>query len=84
MRVSVPVGIACGSDVKLGYGILKEIADDNPNVVDDPAPSIICHPLGDNALQFTARCFIDSVDSQWPVTTSCTTRSADDSAKQGS
>jgi potassium efflux system protein len=69
VRLSVPVGIAYGSDVERALRILWQVADDDPDVLKDPEPSIIFWKFGDNALELSSRFYISSVDDYWPVTT---------------
>ena len=69
VRLVIPVGIAYGSDVEEALRILKQIADDYPIILDDPAPSIIFGNFGENALELTARFYIESFDDYWPVMT---------------
>jgi potassium efflux system protein len=58
MRVSVPVGIAYGSDVEQALEILGEIVADNPSVLKDPEPRVMFENFGDNALELSVRCFL--------------------------
>lgn len=69
IRLVIPVGIAYGSDVGDALRILGDIAEENPAVLDDPAPSIIFENFGDNAVELTARFFITSFDDYWPINT---------------
>lgn len=69
VRLVIPVGIAYGSDVEEALRILKQIADDYPIILDDPEPSIIFGNFGENALELTARFYIESFDDYWPVMT---------------
>ncbi len=66
-RILVSVGIAYGSDVREAMRLLVETAEENKNVLDDPAPSVIFEAFGDNALTIVLRCFIDSVDLRFPT-----------------
>jgi potassium efflux system protein len=42
--------------------LLKEAADENPNVLAEPSPSVIFETFGDNSLGLLLRCFVDSID----------------------
>ena len=42
--------------------LLKEAAEEHPNVLDEPSPSVIFDTFGDNALGLVLRCFFDSID----------------------
>jgi small-conductance mechanosensitive channel len=60
-RVSVPVGVAYGSDVPLVLGILREAGEENPDVLEDPAPSPLFEGFGDSSLDFELRVWISNV-----------------------
>jgi small-conductance mechanosensitive channel len=60
-RVSVPVGVAYGSDVPLVLRILVEAGEENPNVLSDPAPSPLFKGFGDSSLDFELRVWISNV-----------------------
>jgi potassium efflux system protein len=62
LRLTVSVGIAYGTDTKLAEKILLETARKNPNVLDDPPPTVTFSSFGDNALQFDVRVFIPHAD----------------------
>ncbi len=61
-RLLITVGIAYGSNVRLAMRLLEEAAREHPDVLADPAPSVIFESFGDNALGMVLRCFVDSVD----------------------
>ena len=61
-RLTVSVGIAYGADTKLAEKILLETARKNPNVLDDPAPTVTFSNFGDSALQFDVRVFVPHPD----------------------
>jgi potassium efflux system protein len=61
-RVVLAIGIAYGSPVRQAMDLLKEAADENPNVLAEPSPSVIFETFGDNALGLLLRCFVDSID----------------------
>jgi potassium efflux system protein len=58
LRLTIPVGISYGADTKLAEKILLETARKNPNVLDDPPPTITFSSFGDSSLQFDVRVFI--------------------------
>jgi potassium-dependent mechanosensitive channel len=64
-RIVLNVGIAYGSDVERALTVLEEIVLENPDVLDEPKPSIIMTEFGDNALLLTARYFVPSVEYLW-------------------
>jgi small-conductance mechanosensitive channel len=55
IRFKIPVGVAYDSDVDRVIEVLHEVAKDNQDVVDDPAPVVRLMELGDNALIFELR-----------------------------
>jgi potassium efflux system protein len=61
LRLTVAVGIAYGSDTKLAEQILLETAKKNPNVVDDPPPTVVFSGFGDSALNFELRVFVPHI-----------------------
>jgi potassium efflux system protein len=66
-RVILAVGIAYGSDVRKAMQLLEEAAEENANLLGDPAPSVIFEAFGDNSLGIVLRCLVDSVDSRYAV-----------------
>jgi len=69
LRVSLPVGIAYGSDAALALKILAETVADDERVLADPAPSIIFSDFGESSLNMVCRFYIDTFDNMWPVKT---------------
>jgi potassium efflux system protein len=61
-RLVLAIGIADRSPVRQAMDLLAEAAKENPNVLDDPAPTVIFETFGDNALGLLLRCFVDSID----------------------
>jgi potassium efflux system protein len=62
LRIVIPVGIAYGSDTTLAEETLLGVAHDDPEVLDDPAPSVVFNAFGDSALTFNLRVFIAHID----------------------
>ena len=58
----VAVGVAYGSDVDQAMAIMKEIAEEQEHVLDDPAPVPSFEGFGDNSLNLNLRVYIDSID----------------------
>jgi small-conductance mechanosensitive channel len=56
-RISIPVGVAYGTDPARIIDILVEIARKHPAVLADPAPMAVFDRLGDSALNFTLLCW---------------------------
>jgi small-conductance mechanosensitive channel len=55
VRFEVPVGVAYGSDVRLVEKLLLEVAKENADVMDDPAPDVCFREFGDSSLNFVLR-----------------------------
>lgn len=63
-RVTVPVGVAYGSDTELVRKLLLQIANDHPEVVktgDVPPPMVMFQAFGDSTLNFELRCIIRNI-----------------------
>lgn len=60
LRVTVKVGIAYGSDTRLATKLLYQVAEENEDVLQDPAPVVIFHAFGDSTLDFELRFFVNS------------------------
>jgi small-conductance mechanosensitive channel len=52
VRLRLPVGVACGSDVEKLRRVLLEVAADNPAVLKEPAASVRFLEFGDSSLNF--------------------------------
>ena len=60
LRSSVRVGVRYGSDVQDVKRLLEGILADNPDILEDPAPTVIFEDFGDSALIFDAFFWIES------------------------
>ena len=58
MRLTIPVGVAYGSDIGLVMKSLSEIAEENPSVLKDPPPQVLFASLGASSLDFEFRVFL--------------------------
>ena len=56
-RVDIAVGVDYNSDIELVKQTLLEIASANPNVLENPAPSVSFNNLGDKSLGFQLQCY---------------------------
>jgi potassium efflux system protein len=63
-RIVITVGVAYGSDTELVHELLRKVADEHPKVLDSPAPLITFDQFGDNALNFTLRCYLPSMEGR--------------------
>ena len=59
IRLTIPVGVAYGSDIGLVMQTLSEIAADNATVLKDPAPQVLFSALGASSLDFEFRIWIE-------------------------
>lgn len=60
VRLTLKVGVAYGSDVRLVTEIIRQVCLANHRVVHDPPPQILFEAFGDNALQFTVWVYLSS------------------------
>jgi potassium efflux system protein len=58
-RIVIPVGVAHGCDPRKVKAILLKVAQDNPNVMAAPAPSVELEEFGADGLEFKLYAFID-------------------------
>jgi potassium efflux system protein len=63
-RIVLTVGVAYGSDTELAYEILNKVANEHPRVLEDPAPLVTFDQFGDNALNFTLRVYLPSMEKR--------------------
>ena len=65
-RVTVPIGVAYGSDVEKVREILLKVATEHPLVITDShkvgAPKVLFRGFGDSSLNFELRCFIKAIE----------------------
>lgn len=60
-RIVLQVGVSYESDVELVMQCLKEVAEQHPLVLEDPAPSVIFMKFGDSTLNFELRVYVDQL-----------------------
>ncbi|MDG2150391.1 MAG: mechanosensitive ion channel [Planctomycetota bacterium] len=58
LRVIVKVGIAYGSDTKKAEELLRKVAAEQPDVLDEPKPRVVFTQFGDSTLDFELRVFV--------------------------
>ncbi|MGR9101455.1 MAG: mechanosensitive ion channel family protein, partial [Gammaproteobacteria bacterium] len=61
-RVILPVGVAYGADTQNVRDILLALASAHPDVLKNPAPSVLFKGFGDSCLDFELRAFLGDVD----------------------
>ncbi len=52
VRFRIPVGVAYGSDINKARKALLAAAEENPNTLKDPAPSVFLEKFGENTIDF--------------------------------
>ncbi|MDH3642478.1 MAG: mechanosensitive ion channel, partial [Gammaproteobacteria bacterium] len=63
-RLSITVGVAYGSDVDRAMDLIREAADENDHVVDDPSPSVHFERFADSSLNLTLRAFVGQLSER--------------------
>ena len=61
VRFKIGVSVAYGSDPRMVEKLLLEVADENPDVLDNPAPGVRFLEFGDNGLLFELRAWSSSL-----------------------
>jgi potassium efflux system protein len=61
LRLVINVGIAYGSDTQKAEEILLRIANEDPMVMSDPAPSVVFWEFGDSSLTFNLRVYLPHI-----------------------
>jgi len=61
-RIVVVVGAAYGTDVEKAHELMREAAEENEQVLDDPNPIVSFEGFGDNSLTLLLRAYIDDID----------------------
>jgi potassium efflux system protein len=69
IRVTLTVGVAYGSDVDKAMALLREAADENENVIDNPAPKVIFDAFDDSSLTLNLRAYIADFEQRLPTIT---------------
>ena len=52
VRFHIPVGVAYGSDIAKVHDLLLAVGRENPNTLQEPAPSVVLKKFGDNSIDF--------------------------------
>ena len=65
-RVDHVFGIGYGDDLKLAKDTLMEMMNNDPRVLQDPAPFVAVSELGDSSVNFTTRAWVNTAD-YWDV-----------------
>ena len=62
LRLSIPVGIAYGSDTNRAIEVLEQVAKESWRVLRDPRPHVLFIEFGDSSLSFELRVFVRSAE----------------------
>ena len=62
VREVIEVGVAYGSDIALVEKTLLEVAAATPDVLAEPAPSVVFNRFGESSLDFSLRVYLDGVE----------------------
>ncbi|MDZ7852360.1 MAG: mechanosensitive channel MscK [Halomonas sp.] len=82
-RVILKYGVSFGSDHRLVHRLLRQTADENSRVLDDPEPEVLFMSYGDSSLNFELRIFVNSVTDRLFATDEINCRVVDLFAEHG-
>ncbi|QDU79554.1 Mechanosensitive channel MscK precursor [Polystyrenella longa] len=63
-RIVIEVGVAYGSDLEKATGILKRLAVDHPEILEDPPPVVTFDRFGDSTLNLIMRAYLPSLENR--------------------
>jgi len=58
IRLEIPVGVSYGSDLETVLKALREVAQEHPEVLDDPKPDVLLTSFGDSSWDMLLRAWI--------------------------
>ncbi|HEY5674823.1 MAG TPA: mechanosensitive ion channel domain-containing protein [Malonomonas sp.] len=64
VRITLPVGVAYGSDLEKVLSILTEAGAEHPDVLQEPKPTALFLQFGNSSLDFELRVWIKNVDNR--------------------
>jgi potassium efflux system protein len=67
LRVSIPVGVAYGSDTDRVIEVLNRVARESRRVLRDPRPQVLFLSFGDSSLSFELRVFVRNAEHLFPA-----------------
>ena len=59
VRLDIPIGVSYSSDLEAVLRSLKEVAEENPKVLNDPAPEVLFEAFGDSSWDMNLRVWIN-------------------------
>lgn len=65
-RVDMVFGISYDDDLRAAKEVIKGFIDSEERILEDPEPMIVISSLGDNSVNLTTRCWVESAN-YWPV-----------------
>ena len=83
LRVSIPVGVAYGTDTRRAEAVLLRCASEQPSVLREPAAYVYFNQFGDSTLNLELRVFLPHVDHLVPVKHGLHTRIAEAFKREG-
>ena len=66
-RLLIKVGVAYGSDIDLTQRVILDAVRGNPDVLQDPRPSVFFVAFGESTLDFEIRAYVNSIDKRLRV-----------------
>jgi len=66
-RLLIKVGVAYGSDSDLAQRVILDAVWGNPDVLQDPRPSVFFVAFGESTLDFEIRAYVSSIDKRLRV-----------------
>ena len=66
-RLTVPVGIAYGSDTDAARDIMLNVLKKSDSILNTPSPQVLFTGFGDSSLNFEMRVFLKSFEERWPA-----------------
>ncbi len=66
-RVVVNVGIAHGSDISKARAIILGVAEEHPEILEDPAPAVTFNAFGDSSLNLVLFAWLPNLDRRFEV-----------------
>ena len=67
-RITLEFGVAYGTDPEFVRQIILDVVKGNPEVISDPAPTVIFQAFGDSSLKFVVRCCISGPEKRLQTT----------------